>query len=681
MGAAGHRGTARRTDVLGRRLSEPTRAPSDGWPSYRPRCWPSGLLLCVIGIALLAGCTDGSTLEEPAAPPPVGQDDDPADTQTQGPIPGGTLRVGLLVDPVSIDPRFVVDDEGELLVDALFDPLVRVADGGEIVPAAARRWEVQEDGRRFTFHLRAATFHDGSPVTAEDFKRTFDHIADGTAQPPSFLAYLLEDVVGIEVAQSEGGGISGVEVVDERTLTIELREPQPGFLTTLADPSLVPLPPDAAVDHEGFGLRPIGNGPFAMAGPREPGAFLRLVRFQDHHRPPLLDEVLFTLYDATGNDDAQWTDLLDGQLHVTQVSPARRDEAEELFGRSADGYTGPGVLHGTRSPVYMYGFDTSRPPFDDPRLRRALSLSIDRDALAEEVAEGTRLPATAIIPPGIPGWQPGACADCRHDPAAARDLLEEVVADLAAALTEEPTREDADGEEADGGPASNGDAPAEGGSAADGEGPVEAPSAPEDGQDGEDAAEVGDDEQESEDTADVALPPASELLGVITLSHNRGRLHGAIAERFASDIEDALGLEVEFQGQELASFIRGVRSGDLPVFRHGWDVTTPAGAAYLYPLFHSSQVGRDNLTRFEDGEVDALLEAAREADDPVQRRRAVRDAERQVLAQLPVIPLLWYRHEAVIRPEVRDLRYDALGRLSLSEAWFDPDVDADRAAP
>lgn len=665
MGAAGRRGGARRTDSAayllpaGRRMRVPATGPS---LSSRPRWWLTGPVLAAA--VLLAGCTDASTQEE-AEPPPAEQDDDPADAANQGPVAGGTLRVGLLVDPVSIDPRFVVDDEGELLVDALYDPLVRIDDDGEIVPAAARRWEVEDDGRRFTFHLRAATFHDGSPVTAEDFKRSFDHIADATAQPPSFLAYLLEDVVGIEVAQSEGGGISGVEVVDERTLSIELQAPQPGFLSTLADPSLVPLPPDATQDHEAYGLEPIGNGPFAMAGPREPGAFLRLVRFEDHHRPPLLDEVLFTLYDATGNDDGQWTDLLEGQLHVTQLAPARRDEAEELFGRSTDGYTGPGVLHGARSPVYMYGFDTSRPPFDDPRLRRALSLSIDRDALAEEVAEGTRLPATAIVPPGIPGSQPGICEDCRHDPAAARELLEEVVADLAAALAEEEAREDADGEEAEEDEDSSGDAPDEGASAA------------EEGQDEDEAVRDGGDAEESEDAAEAVLPPASELLGVITLSHNRGRLHGAIAERVASDIEDALGLEVEFQGKELAAFIRGVRSGELPVFRHGWDVTDPSGAAYLYPLFHSSQVGRDNLTRFEDAEVDALLEAAREAASPVQRRRAVRSAEREVLAQLPAIPLLWYQHDAVIRPEVRDLRYDALGRLTLSEAWFDPEVDID----
>ena len=634
-----------------------------GRPRRPARLVGAGLLLAGLSL-LLPACTEADTQDSGLPSTPSDEIVDPDPGSGEGPVAGGTLRVGLLVDPVSIDPRFVVDDEGELIVDALFDPLVRIDEAGEVVPAAARRWEVDEEGRRFTFHLRDAAFHDGSPVTAADFQRTFDHIADATAEPPSFLAYLLADVVGIEEAQSEGGGLAGVEVEDERTLTIELREPQPGFLSTLADPSLVPVPPDATRDPEAYAQQPIGNGPFAMAGSREPGAFLRLVRFDDHHSPAWLDEVLFTLYDASAVEDAQWTDLLEGQLHVAQLAPTRREEAEELFGRSVDGYTGPGVLHGVRSPVYMYGFDTSRPPFDDPRLRRAISLAIDREALAEEVAEGTRLPATSLVPPGIPGARPGACTACVHDPAAARELLEELVADLFAAEQQE-------GEEGADEVAEDEGAEDEGAEEA-GSDAAEADADTAD----DDAPGTGEDEEEgAEEDQEVVLPPASEVIGVVTLSYNRGTLHGAIAERIAADVAEALDLEVEFQGQELAAFIRGVRRGDLPVFRHGWDVTEPSASAYLYPLFHSSQVGMDNLTRFEDAEVDELLERARVAETSLQRRRAERQAERAILEQLPAIPVLWYRHDTVIRPEVRDLTYSTLGRLSLAEAWFDPEAD------
>jgi oligopeptide transport system substrate-binding protein len=604
------------------------------------RTLPAVLVSGVAALVLSACTAEPSPVEAPVSAPIAQEEPEEAPESTPGPRRGGTLRIGLVVDPVSIDPRFVVDDEGELVVDALFDPLVRTDDDGAVVPAAASRWDILDDGATFVLHLREASFHDGSPVTAQDFKRTFDRIADASAEPPSFLAYLLADVVGIDAAQSEGGGLAGVIAEDDQTLRIELSAPQPAFLTTLSEPSLVPTPAVADEDPEAYGREPIGNGAFAMAGPRELGAFLRLVRFEDHHDAALLDEVLFTLYDANDGGAELWQDLSDGQLQVGHLPPGRREEAIELFGRSRDGYQGPGLLDGIRSPVYLYGFDTTRAPFDDPRLRRAISLSIDRERLASDATEGTRVPATSLVPPGIPGSQSRACDACVRDPEVARQLLDEVVRDLVADRA--PSDDLADG-------------------------------------DSDDDTDVdGDDDPEGDDDpdADGELPPAAEVIGPVTLTYNRGTFHGAIAEQVAADIDEALGLEVSFQGQELAPFIQGVRRGDVSVFRLGWDVGEPAAQAYLYPMFHSSQVGLDNLTRFADDEVDALLDQARASADQPERLALLREAERRVLEELPAIPLLWYRHDLVVRPEVQDLVYTQLGRLRLADAWLDLDVES-----
>jgi len=175
--------------------------------------------------------------------------------------------------------------------------------------------------------------------------------------------------------------------------------------------------------------------------------------------------------------------------------------------------------------------------------------------------------------------------------------------------------------------------------------------------------------------ADATLPPAAEVIGPVTLTYNRGTFHGAIAEQLADDIGTTLGLEVDFQGQELAPFVRGVRRGDVGFFRYGWDVGEPTPQAYLYPMFHSSQVGADNLTRFADDEVDALLDQARATADARRRLVLLREAERRVLEELPAIPLLWYQHDVVVRPEVQDLVYSPLGRLHLDEVWLDPEVE------
>jgi oligopeptide transport system substrate-binding protein len=274
------------------------------------------------------------------------------------------------------------------------------------------------------------------------------------------------------------------------------------------------------------------------------------------------------------------------------VPPDRRDEAVERFGRGADGTTGPGLLDGISSTVYLYGFDTTQPPFDDPAVRRAISLAVDRDALATEVMQDTRVAADSIVPPSLPGAQPGACTHCRHDPAAAR-------AELESAELDEP-------------------------------------------------------------------------LESLTLTHNRGRTHAAIAERMAADIEDALGVEVDLDARDLQPFVQAVRRGEVPVFRLGWDPGEPGPGAYLRPLFHSSQVGLDNLTRYADPEVDALLDSAADAQDRSVAEARFRRAERRILQDAPAIPLLWYRNSRVVLPEVQDLSLSPLGRMTLAETWLEP---------
>jgi ABC-type oligopeptide transport system substrate-binding subunit len=667
--------------------------------------------------SVLAGVIAGALLLSAcSAPPETPSDPEPSPGQAAPPAPGpadvrrgGTLRVGLSLDPYTLDPRFLADEQGQLIADALFDPLVRLDEHFEVLPGAAERWELSEDGRELTFHLREAAFHDGTPVTADDFVRTFARIADGGASPPSFLAYLLEPVEGFAAAQAAGQApLAGVEALDERTLRIRLSIPDRSFLTTLADPSLVPVPVAADDDPDAFAEQPVGNGPFRMTEPRERDAFLRLRRNAEHHSPPLLDEVLLQIYQEDPTRDRQWDDLLDGQLQVAEVPSERRDEAIERFGRADDGASGPGLVEGLTSAVYLYGFDVTQSPFDLPELRRAISLAIDREALAQDVMLGSRVPATAVIPPSLPGAQAGACGYCRHDPEAARvqfelarqRLLAEAgdgadpvaaddegttaagqqdVADRAGDGSEQGT-EEATGQGA--GEAAGqgaGEATGQGAGEATGQGAGERPGeeATVEAADGgsEAAAQQGAAQQGTEESRagleDVGSADVSPVLERLTLTHNRGRTHAAIAQRMAADIEDALGVEVDLDARELEPFLQAVSAGQVSVFRLGWDPAEPQPGSYLRPLFHSSQIGVDNLMRYASDDVDRYLDEARTAAFPTLAEAWYRQAERRVLEDLPAMPLLWYRHQRVIAPEVRDLRITALGRMSFAEAWLD----------
>ncbi|MEX2324219.1 MAG: ABC transporter substrate-binding protein [Nitriliruptoraceae bacterium] len=543
------------------------------------------LFFATVGlVAFVVGCTTPEQ-QLPAPPPIPPVPSDAGSGESVAPGARGTLRIGLPADPLSIDPRFVVDDGGELIVGALFEPLVRLDDRLRVMPAAAESFDISSDRMTWRFALRDATFHDGTPVTAEDFARAFQRIADETARPLSPLGHLLEPVAGWSQA-SRGGALSGVFAESDEVLVIQLRQPDPGFLYALAHPGLAPVPSVADEDPDAFTERPIGNGPFQMLEPRQPGAFVRLVRNPAHHRAPLVDEVLLTIYADDTTRQRQLDDLRNGVLHVGHIAPGHLDEAREHFGSSVDGYTGPGVIDGITSTVYLYAFNVDEPPFDDPTVRRAISMTIDRNYLADAVMQGSRVAATSIVPPPVPGSQPGVCAYCTHDPVRAIELFNSTGVDLTS----------------------------------------------------------------------------------MTLTYSRGATHAAIAEQVAADIERALGINVNLRGMDLAPFAQSIAAGNVSVFRLGWRPTRPTPDAYLRPLFHSSNIGGDNLSRYDRADVDEILDQAQAVPELGTWLRRLQEAEQLIVDDMAVMPLLYYRHSVVITPQVEGVRWPPVGAADLTEA-------------
>lgn len=391
----------------------------------------SAALLLPIAVLLLAtACVGG-----PAGPdgggglPPVqlspeGSEPTAADRR------GGSLRVALQGDPAAIDPALLTDSGGELVADAVFDSLVALDEDLEAVPAAASDWRMDDDGRTYTFRLRAgARFHDGEPVTAEDFVRAFQRIVAAGGEERSFVAGLLAPVAGFAGAVRDGQPLSGVTAVDPETLRIRLRRPDADFLTVLSHPALGPVPATAVSDPTRFAEQPVGNGPFVVDQPWEHDQFIRLRRFDQHRRPPLLDEVVFQIYPGDAGAVQQYEEFQEGGLDVSRVPPTTLRDLAVSDGGDAGPLRGPGLIDDPSLTVYFYGLDVARPPMDDPALRRAVSLAVDREAVTEQLLRGTRRPAMGIVPPAIPGARTRPCDHCRHDPEAARAALERARAD------------------------------------------------------------------------------------------------------------------------------------------------------------------------------------------------------------------------------------------------------------
>lgn len=509
---------------------------------------------------------------------------------------GGTLRYALGANPSAIDPRFVEDEDGAAVADALFDSLVALDDDLEVVPAAASDWVANSDGSVYEFQLRDAAFHDGTPVTAHEFVRSFRRLVDATAEPRAFGGYRLAAVKGYEQA-SAGGAFPGVEALDDRRLRITLQRPFAEFLQVLADPVLAPVPPAADEDPAAFGRAPVGNGPFQMSGEWQQDDFIRVARYDGYRpEPALLDEVVFQIYADDERQQDQWAEFEAGRLDFAQVPSVLLQEARDTYGASEDGYRGPGVLDGLTSTVYYYGFNTQQPPFDDPKVRQAVSRLIDRETIVEQIMEGAREVSDAIVPPPLPAHQADACPDCDFDPQAAAALIEQRPVD------------------------------------------------------------------------------ARPLTGPVTILHNSGATHAAVAETVATAVEATLGVEVVVESQEFGEFVQALHEGEMGIFRLGWQAEHPGAGSVLYPLFHSSSVGENNLTRYTNSAVDRLLDRARAERDPEVRRRLYRDVERRVLADAAVAPIFVYRHNRIVADDVKDFRLSPFGRVDLRHVWLDAEA-------
>ncbi|MFD4369219.1 ABC transporter substrate-binding protein [Rhodococcus sp. NPDC058521] len=299
-------------------------------------------------------------------------------------------------------PTNTSENMGGRMVDALFAGLVSYDAEGNIENEVAESIDTS-DGKFFTVTLKDGwTFTDGSPVTSKSFVDAWNYGALSTnaqLQGSFFDPIQGYDEVSSEVPTAET--MSGLKVVDDKTFTIELKQPEAAFPDRLGFSAYSPLPEVAFQDMAAFGENPIGNGPYKMAGP---GAWQHNVRIdmvtnEDYqgNSVPKNAGVSFILYN---NLDTAYTDLLSNNLDVLdQVPPSAVTTFEsDLPGRTVnqpsatiETFTIPGRL------AHFSG--------EEGELRRrAISMSIDRGQITEQIFNNTRTPAKEFTSPALPGY-------------------------------------------------------------------------------------------------------------------------------------------------------------------------------------------------------------------------------------------------------------------------------------
>jgi oligopeptide transport system substrate-binding protein len=304
---------------------------------------------------------------------------------------------------------------GSAVLEQLYDGLTRVDyDTGEIVGLVAESWE-SDDAITWTFHLRDDyTFHNGDPVTAQTFVDTWNWVVnpDNAQQNANFMAQM-EGYQ--EVIDGEADTLSGVEAIDDYTLQITLSQPFSPLPSQLTYTGTYPLPAEAFDDIEAFQEAPIGNGPYQMDGVWEHDQEIAMTRYEDYPgEPGVADRIVWRIYDDV---DTAYLDVQAGTLDVLSGIPPERiptvdtDFGENWLTSESSSFTYVGI------PLYME-------EFQNPDVRKALSLAIDREQIIETVFNNALTPATAVIPPVLGEHRSDACDYCHYDPETAADLYE-----------------------------------------------------------------------------------------------------------------------------------------------------------------------------------------------------------------------------------------------------------------
>jgi peptide/nickel transport system substrate-binding protein len=308
----------------------------------------------------------------------------PAQTSEQ-PRDGGVLKIVSAGDPVSFDVHQEASILSLLPVAPAYNGLVTLdpADPAKIVGDLAEKFDVSADGLVYTFTFRPKiTWHDGVAFTAEDARFSFERMRN----PPA-------DVKSIRKPDLEG--VQSVETPDERTLTITLKEPDESFLPQLATNWFVVMPKHILESKGNMKNTVVGTGPFKFKS-YTPGVSVELVRNTNYFKPglPHLDGVTMLIIKDTGTrlaalrtDQAQLTGRVFANLTPSDVETLKRDNTAVRVER-APGLGSP-WLH----------MNVQRKPFDDVRVRQAISIGFDRDTAIKAVAEGAGSLGT-FVPPG-----------------------------------------------------------------------------------------------------------------------------------------------------------------------------------------------------------------------------------------------------------------------------------------
>jgi oligopeptide transport system substrate-binding protein len=309
-------------------------------------------------------------------------------------------------EPATLDPHHVAGVWENRIIGDMFLGLTTEGQDGSVVPGVAEDWTISDDGTVYTFKLGDHNWSDGTPVTADDFVFALRRIlAPEAAAKYASLLYPIKNAEELNSAKMQGMENLGVRTVDDKTLEITLKAPTPYFIEQLTHYTAFPVPKHLVEQHGDDWIKKeniASNGAY-MLEEWVPNTHVRLVKNPEFYDA---DNVAIEKVEFYPTEDRA---AVQKRFRAGEIDIAK-DFASEQFDflkKELPEQTKVAPYLG----IYYYTINTNKPPFDDVRVRQALSMVIDREAITDKVLKTGEVPAYSFVPPGTGNYGNPAYVD------------------------------------------------------------------------------------------------------------------------------------------------------------------------------------------------------------------------------------------------------------------------------
>ena len=299
-------------------------------------------------------------------------------------------------NPTSLDPALITDVQGSVIAAKLFSGLVRLDARLKVVPDIAERWEVSKDGRTYRFYLKKGVlFNHGREVTANDFKYSFERIIKPSTKSPN--TWIFDNVAGAKsFREGRTDGVTGFRVIDPYELEISLTLPFSPFLKMLTMTPAYVVPQDVAeAKGADFALNPSGTGPYILESwlPNQQVVLRRNDKYSGG-----VAQLKGVVFRIIPEDLTALTEFELGNIDIMQIP------SSAYWKLKNDSKWKPYIEALQSLNTYYLGLNTAKPPLDNPILRRAIGLAIDRKKILETFYEGRGRLAEGPVPDLLRTW-------------------------------------------------------------------------------------------------------------------------------------------------------------------------------------------------------------------------------------------------------------------------------------